>query len=190
MTVTALASKGVHYLRIGLAGLAMFQFTIGAPFANAASQPKPQTKRDSETTSPIKHVIVIIGENRSFDHVFATYVPKSGETVNNLLSEGIITAGRQQERDSRTELLEGATALSYGYRQLPAGSADQGISQQRTACTSSGRSQRREWLFHRPRTVSGRPIAFAGPVRGSLGNRIARVHLLSISCQRRHGTEE
>ena len=91
MTVTALASKGVHYLRIGLAGLAMFQFTIGAPFANAAAQPKPQTKRDSETTSPIKHVIVIIGENRSFDHVFATYVPKSGETVNNLLSEGIIT---------------------------------------------------------------------------------------------------
>ena len=78
MTVTALASKGVHYLRIGLAGLAMFQFTIGAPFANAAAQPKPQTKRDSETTSPIKHVIVIIGENRSFDHVFATYVPKSG----------------------------------------------------------------------------------------------------------------
>ncbi len=40
--------------------------------------------------TPIKHVIVIIGENRSFDHVFATYVPKSGETINNLLSEGII----------------------------------------------------------------------------------------------------
>ena len=27
--------------------------------------------------TPIKHVIVIIGENRSFDHVFATYVPKA-----------------------------------------------------------------------------------------------------------------
>src|ERR1700761_1723586 len=92
MTVTALASKGVHYLRIGLAGLAMFQFTIGAPFANAASQPKPQTARDSETTSPIKHVIVIIGENRSFDHVFATYVPKNGQTVWNLLSKGIVNA--------------------------------------------------------------------------------------------------
>ena len=44
----------------------------------------------SSTETPIKHVIVIIGENRSFDHVFATYVPKHGETVNNLLSEGIV----------------------------------------------------------------------------------------------------
>lgn len=42
--------------------------------------------------SPIQHVIVIVGENRSFDHLFATYVPKSGETVNNLLSEGIVNA--------------------------------------------------------------------------------------------------
>ena len=28
------------------------------------------------TASPIKHVIIIVGENRSFDHLFATYVPK------------------------------------------------------------------------------------------------------------------
>ena len=42
------------------------------------------------TTTPIKHVIVIIGENRTFDHVFATYKPKNGETVSNLLSKGII----------------------------------------------------------------------------------------------------
>jgi phospholipase C len=47
---------------------------------------------DSKTTSPIKHVIVIVGENRTFDHIFATYVPKAGETVNNLLSEKIIKA--------------------------------------------------------------------------------------------------
>ena len=43
-------------------------------------------------STPIKHVIVIIGENRSFDHVFATYKPKDGEKVLNLLSEGIINA--------------------------------------------------------------------------------------------------
>ena len=85
MSYKSLASKGLHYLRIGLAGLAMFQFTICAPFANAADQPL------AATATPIKHVIVIIGENRSFDHVFATYQPKRGETVNNLLSEGIIS---------------------------------------------------------------------------------------------------
>ena len=47
---------------------------------------------DGKTTSPIKHVIIIIGENRSFDHVYATYVPKKGQTVSNLLSKGIIKA--------------------------------------------------------------------------------------------------
>ena len=35
---------------------------------------------------------MIIGENRSFDHVFATYQPKRGQTVWNLLSEGIVKA--------------------------------------------------------------------------------------------------
>jgi phospholipase C len=42
------------------------------------------------TRTPIQHVIVIIGENRTFDHVFATYKPKNGETVDNLLSKGIV----------------------------------------------------------------------------------------------------
>ena len=46
---------------------------------------------DAATTTPIKHVIVIIGENRTFDQVFATYQPvNKGETVLNLLSEGIV----------------------------------------------------------------------------------------------------
>src|SRR5215469_5201638 len=49
-------------------------------------------KIHSDTVTPIKHVIVIVGENRSFDHVFATYVPQPGETVNNLLSEQIINS--------------------------------------------------------------------------------------------------
>jgi phospholipase C len=45
------------------------------------------------TASPIKHVIIIVGENRSFDHLYATYVPKNpSNKVLNLLSEGIINA--------------------------------------------------------------------------------------------------
>jgi phospholipase C len=43
-------------------------------------------------TTPIKHVIVIVGENRSFDHLFATYQPVSSDSVNNLLSEGIVNS--------------------------------------------------------------------------------------------------
>jgi len=49
--------------------------------------------RHIKTASPIKHAIIIVGENRSFDHVYATYVPRNrGESVRNLLSEGIINA--------------------------------------------------------------------------------------------------
>lgn len=44
------------------------------------------------TASPIKHVIVVVGENRTFDHVFGAYTPRQGQTVANLLSKGIITA--------------------------------------------------------------------------------------------------
>src|SRR5262245_39823561 len=44
------------------------------------------------TQTPIKHVVVVIGENRSFDHVFGTYVPMSGQTISTLLSKGIATA--------------------------------------------------------------------------------------------------
>ena len=58
--------------------------SIGLPPLHAAAQPA--------TTTPIHHIIVIIGENRTFDHVFATYQPQNGETANNLLSEGIVNA--------------------------------------------------------------------------------------------------
>ncbi len=47
----------------------------------------------SATQTPIKHVIIIIGENRTFDHIFATYKPvNKNETVLNLLSQGIVKA--------------------------------------------------------------------------------------------------
>jgi phospholipase C len=55
-----------------------------------ATPSSPRGKNDDKTRSPIKHVLVIIGENRSFDHVFATYKPKNGQRVDNILSKGII----------------------------------------------------------------------------------------------------
>ncbi|WP_266158633.1 alkaline phosphatase family protein [Dyella silvatica] len=48
--------------------------------------------RSGHTRTPIKHVILLIGENRTFDHVFATYTPPAGQRVHNLLSEGIVNA--------------------------------------------------------------------------------------------------
>jgi phospholipase C len=64
-----------------------------AMMANAVAPALAATtgKNDGNTTTPIKHVIIIVGENRSFDHLFATYVPPKG-WVNNLLSNGIVNA--------------------------------------------------------------------------------------------------
>jgi phospholipase C len=42
------------------------------------------------TATPIKHVIVLIGENRSFDNVYAMYRPRNGQSVSNLLTKGIV----------------------------------------------------------------------------------------------------
>ncbi len=44
-----------------------------------------------QTRTPIKHLIVVVGENRGFDNVFATYVPPNPQqSVWNLLSQGIV----------------------------------------------------------------------------------------------------
>jgi phospholipase C len=68
--------------------------TCALALAPAHAGPDPDRSVDRiPTASPIKHVIIIVGENRSFDHLFATYVPKNkGERVLNLLSQGIVKA--------------------------------------------------------------------------------------------------
>jgi len=58
------------------------------PLASLAASPD---YNDNNTATPIKHVIVVVGENRTFDHLFATYKPPKG-TVSNLLSKGIVKA--------------------------------------------------------------------------------------------------
>ncbi|MBV8523547.1 MAG: hypothetical protein JOY71_15715 [Acetobacteraceae bacterium] len=60
--------------------------------SNAPATPVTLAANDLNTRTPIRHVIVIYGENRSFDHVFATYQPRNGGMVRNLLSQGIINA--------------------------------------------------------------------------------------------------
>jgi len=89
-------SRLASCVRLGLGSLALLQMSIGPAIATVAAPSHEASSgalsyADSHTATPIKHVIVIIGENRSFDHIFATFVPKKpGMTVHNLLSEGII----------------------------------------------------------------------------------------------------
>jgi len=59
--------------------------------ATTLIQIAPADASNEVTVTPIKHIIIIIGENRSFDHVFATYRPvKKEDRILNLLSKGIV----------------------------------------------------------------------------------------------------
>ena len=87
MSLKQLVLKTWHGLRAAAVAVTVFQFSLGGPLAGSL-----QAQETPKTRTPIKHVIVLIGENRTFDHIFATYVPKSHDSVKNLLSEGIINA--------------------------------------------------------------------------------------------------
>lgn len=87
MRLKDVLAKGLHCVKTIFVGITIVQFSFGGLLTSSA-----EAKERSKTRTPIKHVIVLIGENRSFDHVFATYKPRKGESVKNLLSEGIIKA--------------------------------------------------------------------------------------------------
>jgi len=74
--------------KVGACLVALMLTGINAP----AMPGGDEREKHRGTETPIKHAIVLIGENRSFDNLFATYVSPSGDSVKNLLSEGIINA--------------------------------------------------------------------------------------------------
>jgi phospholipase C len=68
------------------------------------------------TDSPIKHLIVLIGENRSFDHLFATYEPKSDDSISNLLSKGIVNEdGTPGPRFKRSQQFQATAPFQTEY---------------------------------------------------------------------------
>jgi phospholipase C len=127
MKVARPGGRVLDGVRLALGSLALLQMSLGAPLAYAAGTAE-QAAAEARTSSPIKHVIVIIGENRSFDHVFATYVPKQGESVWNLLSEGIVKAdgspGRnfsKGEQSAASDPAADAFLLSPAKKSFPGG---------------------------------------------------------------------
>src|SRR5579862_7689890 len=88
MSWKQLVSTSIRCLRLGIVSSMVVQLSLGGLLA----VPVRAQEGGGNTVSPIQHVIVLIGENRTFDHLFATYVPKRGEFVKNLLSEGIVKA--------------------------------------------------------------------------------------------------
>jgi len=60
--------------------------------AGDVAQAAQPSRTAAEATTPIRHVVVIVGENRTFDNVFGAYVPGAGQSISNLLSKKIINA--------------------------------------------------------------------------------------------------
>jgi phospholipase C len=87
MSMKQIVSKCFHGARVAFVAVTVFQFSLGGPLAGSLL-----AQEEEHTRTPIKHVIVLIGENRTFDHLFATYVPNGKDSVSNLLSKGIINA--------------------------------------------------------------------------------------------------
>src|ERR1700687_5005571 len=87
MSVKQVVRETLRGLRAGFIALTVFQFSLGGPLAASL-----EAREKNHARTPIKHVIVVIGENRTFDHIFATYVPPSEDKISNLLSKGIVKA--------------------------------------------------------------------------------------------------
>jgi phospholipase C len=113
-------------LRHGRIRLSLLAFALattlagcgGSSFSPPPVQPPPGSQ-EPITTTPIKHVIIVVGENHSFDNLFATYQPPdSSQHVWNLLSRGIVTATGAPGPNFATAQQNQATDTDY-YRISP-----------------------------------------------------------------------
>ncbi|HTO55295.1 MAG TPA: alkaline phosphatase family protein [Myxococcota bacterium] len=78
-----------------------------------------------ETATPIKHVIIVVGENHTFDNLFGTYKPRPGQTVDNLLSRGIVNAdGSPGPHFARAAQRIGSDTQKYQARTISTDSYD------------------------------------------------------------------
>ncbi len=65
---------------------------VGCAAALAAAAMSGAASEERATATPIRYVIIIVGENHTFDNLFGTYRPQPGQSVRNLLSLGIVNA--------------------------------------------------------------------------------------------------
>jgi phospholipase C len=59
--------------------------------------------RGGRTRTPIEHVIILIGENRTFDNVYGMYQPREGQSVSNLLSKGIVNSSGMTKLNTQAQ---------------------------------------------------------------------------------------
>jgi phospholipase C len=97
---------------------------------STSASDRDERRHGHTPSTPIEHVIVIVGENHSFDNVYAAYRPAHGQQVDNLLSKRIINsdgspgprfdrAAQQQAHDFQADGYEITPALTAPYVTLP-----------------------------------------------------------------------
>jgi phospholipase C len=104
--------------------------TSNTALQEAASETSSSTslqRGPAGTRTPIKHAVIIIGENRTFDHVFATYKPRHHQRIYNLLSQGIVNEdGSPGPRFGRVTQMTAIDAATDGYTLSPGSKAPYG----------------------------------------------------------------
>ena len=113
MTLKKATARILHGSRVVIAFVAMMNLCFG-PLLNSARADDNQTgddnqgdKGDKPTRTPIKHVIIIVGENRTFDHIFATYKPKDGRER----KQSSFRGNYQRGRNSRVRTTQRRTSI-------------------------------------------------------------------------------
>jgi phospholipase C len=82
--------SGRNHLAWGTSAALSFSL-LAATVGVAADKSQGDAADSVKTESPIKHVIILIGENRGTDHTFGVYTPRGKhQTISNLLSKGIV----------------------------------------------------------------------------------------------------
>jgi phospholipase C len=83
--------NGRNHLAWGASAVMSFSL-LAATVGFADDKSKDKDAADAvNTESPIKHVIILIGENRGTDHTFGVYKPRGKhQTISNILSKGIV----------------------------------------------------------------------------------------------------
>jgi len=124
----ALLHSCVSLVGLCAAGAALAQTAEPSPTAAARAKSTPPASmalaNDAKVSTPIQHVMVIVGENRTFDHLFATLQPRRG-SVNNMLARGVVridgspgrdftSAAQQQASDTTVYAISPTLAGPYG----------------------------------------------------------------------------
>ena len=83
--------SGRNHVAWGMSAALSFSLLAVTVGVAADNSPDRDAADSVKTESPIKHVIILIGENRGTDHTFGVYKPRGKQqTISNLLSKGIV----------------------------------------------------------------------------------------------------